>query len=246
MTERTLWNGWNRKKTVQLFFAIFFLLNGFIWHLEADLFDDALFYATWKMIDVEWTGIAVSYSDLIQDTGYVPGVVCTVFFMAFLAIVTVHKESFFEHWDVTLRRIPKYRGKYLFCKTVTVLIPGIVYLMYYLFCWQLRWKQYLAGTREKYQVLEKEEFLQLIPKEPLLETTLYLALTATTLLLLSLTVRRVKKDVLGFMVSIACLLTMLILFLEVFAVARTIEIIVLSVCIGIVFVFNIRHVYWKW
>ena len=47
-------------------------------------------------------------------------------------------------------------------------------------------------------------------------------------------------------VAIAGLLTMVVLFSEVLAVTGTVEIIVLSVSVGIVFVFNIRHVYWKW
>ena len=88
--------------------------------------------------------------------------------------------------------------------------------------------------------------MQIIPKEPLPETALYLTLVAMALLLLSLTVRRVKKDILGFVVAIAGLLTMVVLFSEALAVERTVEIIVLSVCVGIIFVFNIRHVYWKW
>ncbi|MBQ8798944.1 MAG: hypothetical protein IJZ55_05190 [Lachnospiraceae bacterium] len=247
MTERKLWNGWNRKIVVLLFFLIFMLLNHYMWMIEAEMFEDELFDATIEMSNAKWElGIQLYHPDLIRGTAYMPGVICTVFFTAFLAVVTVHRESFFEQWDVTLRRIPKYRGKYLFCKMVTVLLPGVVYLMYYLICWQRRWELYLKRTREEYLVSGKKEFLEIIPKEPFLETALYLALTAMALLLLSFTVRRIKKDVLGFVVAIAGLLTVLLLFSEAFAVARRVEIIVLSVSVGIVFLFNIRHVYWKW
>ena len=246
MIERKLWNGWNRKRIVLLFLTVFLLMNGYIWYIEAEIFGDALYKASGEMFYAKLNGIQLYHPDLIRGTGCMPGFICTVFFMAFLAVVTVHRESFFEHWDVTLRRIPKYRGKYLFCKMITVLFPGVVYLMYYLICWQFRWKRYIEKTEGEYRVLGKEEFLQIIPKEPLPETTLYLALVAMALLLLSLTVRRVKKDILGFVVAIAGLLTMVILFSEALAVERTVEIIVLSVCVGIVFVFNIRHVYWKW
>lgn len=246
MMERMLWNGWNRKRIVLLFLTVFLLMNGYIWYIEAEIFGDALYKASGEMFYAKLDGIQLYHPDLIRGTAYVPGFVCTVFFMAFLAVVTVHRESFLEHWDVTIRRIPKYRGKYLLCKTITVLFPGVVYLMYYLICWQRRWEAYLKGTREEYLVSGKEEFMQMIPKEPFPETTLYLALVAMALLLLSLTVRRVKKDVLGFVVAIAGLLTMVVLFSEALALERTVEIIVLSVCVGIVFVFNIRHVYWKW
>ena len=246
MMERKLWNGWNRKRIVLLFLTVFLLMNGYIWYIEAEIFGDALYKASGEMFYAKLDGIQLYHPDLIQGTAYMPGFICTVFFMAFLAVVIVHRENFFEHWDVTLRRIPKYRGKYLFCKTVTVLFPGVVYLMYYLICWQFRWARYIEKTEEEYRVLRKEEFLQIIPKEPLPETTLYLALVAMALLLLSLTVRKVKKDILGFVVAIAGLLTMVVLFSEVLAVTGTVEIIVLSVSVGIVFVFNIRHVYWKW
>lgn len=246
MTERKLWNGWNSKKTVLLFFATFLLMNGYIWYIEAEIFRDALYKASGEMFYAKWDGIQLYHPDLIRGTGCMPGFVCTVLFIAFLAVVTVHRESFFERWDVTLRRIPNYRGKYLFCKMITVLFPGAVYLMYYLICWQFRWKRYIEKTEEEYRVFGKEEFLQIIPKEPLPEIILYLVLAAMALLLLSFTVRRIKKDVLGFVVAIAGLLTVLLLFSEAFAVARSIEIIVLSVSVGIVFLFNIRHVYWKW
>ena len=246
MMERKLWNGWNRKRIVLLFLTVFLLMNGYIWYIEAEIFGDALYKASGEMFYAKWDGIQLYHPDLIQGTAYMPGFICTVFFMAFLAVVIVHRESFLEHWDVTLRRIPKYREKYLFCKTVTVLFPGAVYLIYYLICWQFRWARYIEKTEEEYRVLGKEEFLQMIPKEPFVETALYLVLVAMALLLLSFTVRRVKKDVLGFLVAIVGLLTMVVLFSGVLAVTGTVEIISLSVSVGIVFVFNIRYVYWKW
>jgi len=258
MIERKLWNGWNKKKMIRLFLIVFLLMNGYMWYIEAEIFGDALYKASGEMFYAKLDGIQLYHPDLIQGTAYMPGFICTVFFMAFLAVVIVHRESFFEHWDVTLRRIPKFRGKYLFCKTITVLFPGVVYLLYYFICWQLRWARYVEKIKDDYhvfdkedflqiyRVLGKEEFMQIIPKEPLPETALYLTLVAMALLLLSLTVRRVKKDILGFVVAIAGLLTMVVLFSEALAVERTVEIIVLSVCVGIIFVFNIRHVYWKW
>ena len=107
MIERKLWNGWNKKKMIRLFLIVFLLMNGYMWYIEAEIFGDALYKASGEMFYAKLDGIQLYHPDLIQGTAYMPGFICTVFFMAFLAVVIVHRESFFEHWDVTLRRIPK-------------------------------------------------------------------------------------------------------------------------------------------
>ena len=98
----------------------------------------------------------------------------------------------------------------------------------------------------KYVPLEAKEFLNEVPIKPISEMVLYTVLMAFLLLLLSFTVRRIKKDVMGFCVAIVGLVATVLLFFGVFAVTRVVEIAILSVDIGIILFFNIRHVYVKW
>ncbi len=267
MTERKLWNGWNKPKALKWFFIGYLVLNIVLWIREAETFDSYNSFSDVRTesgiledeedwLDVPWENL----TELLQEANSVIGIVFAVIFMAGVAVIAIHRESFRENWDLTLRRVPRYRGKYLFSKIVAVLIPAVGYMVYYGTQWLYRFYLYQKEIQQqydyfmenqksykiKYVLLDAKEFLSVVPIKPILEMSLYTVLMALILLLLSFSVRRIKKDVMGFCAAIAGLVALVILFSGVFAFPRAVEIAILSVDIGIILFFNIRHVYVKW
>lgn len=267
MIERKLWSGWNKPKAVKWFFIGYLVLHIVLWLKEADTFE---YYKSFSYVKTEsglWEdeeGFVepqfANLTELLQETNSMIGIVFALIFTAGVAVIVVHRESFWDNWDITLRRIPRYRGKYLLSKVIAVLVPATGFSVYYGTQWFYRFRMYQADLQRqfdyfeenhksykiKYVPMEAKEFFSNVPIKPVLEMTLYAVLMALILLLLSFSVRRIKKDVLGFCAAIVGLVAVVVLFSEMFAIGRMAEIVLLSGCIGIIMFFNIRHVYVKW
>lgn len=266
MIERKLWNGWNKPKAVKWFFIGYLVLHIVLWLKEAEAFE---YYSDFRYVKSEsglWEDeegfVAVRWenlTELLQETNSVIGIVFALIFTTGVAMAVVHRESFWDNWDLTLRRIPRYRGKYLLSKVIAVLIPAIGFSVYYGTQWFYRFRMYQADLQKqfdyfeenpkpykiKYIPMEAQEFFRTVPIKPVLEMTMYSVLTAMVLLLLNLAVRRMKKDIVGFCVAIAGLVAVVLLFSEVFPIGRMAEIGILFGCIGIITFFTVRHVYVK-
>lgn len=260
MRSQNLWNGWNKSKAIRIFLIVYLLLYLILWVREAEQFDYYMFFSRVNSeygITEECRQTRMNLTDLLQETDSVSGIVLALLFTASVAVLAVYKESFRENWDITLRRIPHYRGKYLFSKIVAVLIPAFIYLVYYITKWLFLFSMYRKEIQRqydfykekpekiKYVPLEAKDFLSMVPIKPFLEMVLYTVLMVLVLLLISFTVRRIKKDVMGFCVAMIGLVVSVLLFCGVFAVTRAVEIAILSVCIGIILLFHVRHVYVK-
>ena len=261
MTKRNLWNGWNNPKTLKWCFIGYIALCILSWYREIDLFDHYLFfmrveysYGTTMECNEKWENMSM----LLRETNQILAMVCTVLFMAVVSVMAVHRESFFDNWELTLRRVPNFRGRYLCSKLLLGSIPAACHMVYYISQWLWRYRLYIKEVKRQtkffneksrtveYQALELDEFLSVVPRKSFLEMLLYLVLTTFLLVLLNLTVRNIKKDMLGFIMAITGLLAAVILFAEGIVLERPVELAVLSICVAIVVGFNVRHVYLKW
>lgn len=265
MTERKLWNGWNNPKVVCACVIVYFLLGAFLWIKEVEFFDacNDVYVKTEAgiYIDEEYPGPPVweNLTELLQASNSMTGIVFALIVMISVAVVVIQKESFRQNWDLTLRRIPHYRGRYLCSKVVAVLVPAVGFSVYYGTQWFQRFTMYEGEVQRlidsyiesqeaykiKYVPLEKEEFFRVIPMKPILEMTLYSILTALLLLLLNLAARRIKKDLAGFCAAIAGLVAVVLLFFEVVPMERAVELVLLFGGIGLIAFFTVRHVYVK-
>ena len=265
MTKRKLWNGWNNTKAVCACVMVYFLLGAFLWIKEVEFFDacNDVYVKTEAgiYIDEEYPGPLMweNLTELLQASNSMTGIVFALIVMTSIAVVVVQKESFRQNWDLTLRRVPHYRGKYLRSKMIAVLFPAVGFSVYYGTQWFQRFSMYeeevqwqidfFVESQEAYKIkyvpLEKEEFFRVIPVKPILEMALCSVLTALSLLLLNLAVRRIKKDIVGFCVAIAGLVTVVLLFFGVVPIERVVELVLWFGGIGIIAFFTVRHVYVK-
>lgn len=261
MTKRNLWNGWNKQGTILSSFIVYIVLSLVLWFEEKTVFLRYLRYSYSETKYVIRMGIGTEkdYMEFLQRDNQSIAFVCTVIFMIILAVIVVHRESFWDNWDVTLRRIPGFRGKYLLSKSVIVLTPAIGYSVYYGTQWLWRFKMYKdevqwlcnwllknTNANEPYSTLKRDEFLNILPSKSILEMSLYSVLIAMALLLLSFTLRNIKKDMLGFIVAIISLLAAVILFTEGIVLVGPAEVLILLAGVVLVVGFNVRHVYLKW
>ena len=114
MRTQNLWNGWNKPKTVRIFLIVYLVLYLILWVREVEQFDYYMFFCRVESeygITEECRRTWVDLTDLLQETDSVLGIVLGLLFTASVAVLAVHKESFRENWDITLRRIPRYRGR---------------------------------------------------------------------------------------------------------------------------------------
>ena len=259
MTKRNLWNGWNKQGTILSLFIVYFVLSLVFWFTEKTAFLHHLRYAFLKTADKIKTGTELDYMEYLKGDNQSTIFVCTIILMIILAVIVVHRESFWDNWDVTLRRIPGFRGKYLLSKSVIVLTPAIGYSVYYatqwLWCykmykeevqWMCNWLLENARATEPYHLLKMKEFFSVLLRKSFFEMLLYSVLIAMALLLLSFTLRKIKKDVLGFIVAIISLLAAVILFTEGIVLVGPAEALILLAGVVLVVGFNVRHVYLKW
>lgn len=262
MTKRKLWSGWNSPKAVGACFIGYIILHIILWAREARIFDYCMVFSRIKSeygITEECRETWVDLTDLLQEANSVRGMVYALIFSICVSVIVVHKESFRQNWNLTLRRIPKYRGKYLRSKMIAVLFPAVGFSVYYGTQWLYRFDLYQTELQReydfyvesqmshkiKYVPLEKEEFFRVIPMKPILEMSLYSVITALLLLLLNLAARRIKKDLAGFCAAIAGLVAVVLLFFEVVPMERAVELVLLFGGIGIIAFFTVRHVYVK-
>lgn len=248
MTEQNLYCSWFKKKTVKRFWLTVLLVNLTAWLLESTAYVEDLRFAIMRVKEKQASGPenVVKVYEFLQNNYCYLGIGCMIFCMLFLGAVIVHRESFFENWDVTLRRIPNFRIKYLVTKLWTMLLPGLLYLGYWGLQWGFRCKQYYSEVAEKLHIDEKKEIWKLIPLKKPAELCLYILLFAISILLLSFTLRKIRKDIIGFLVSIAGIVMTALLFAEVICFTSVWELLsVLVVLIMVVMVFLVRHIYRK-
>lgn len=224
MTEQNLRHSWFKKKAVRRFWLTVVLVNLTAWLLEI-----------------------TSYIDTFQKTKhYYLGITCMAAAMLFLAIIVVHRESFTENWDVTLRRIPKYRAKYMVTKLGTVLLPGAIYVGYWGLMWLIRCIGYYIEISEGIQEEEKKDIFEVISFGSLGEICLYIVLFGVSVLLLSFTLRKIRKDLPGFFAAIAGVAMSVLLFTEVVRISGIWMFLgVLTGLIAVMMLFLFRHVYRK-
>ncbi len=206
MTERNLYNGWFPKKTVRRFFLWMVIMQIGICLLEGTGFLtewDGFVTRRWYWEKVLQDGnFAEEVLEMCRKETFLPGIGCMVLFILFLAVVSVHKESFFEHWDVTLRRIPKFRGKYLRSKLCLVVLPGVLYVLcFWLQCVWRKAKIKDGLTEQMYEDIA-EQIHPLFSIQTIIELILYIVLFSVSVLLCSFTLRSVRKDILGFFVGV--------------------------------------------
>ncbi|MBR6536561.1 MAG: hypothetical protein IKT67_05120 [Lachnospiraceae bacterium] len=224
MTEQNLRHSWFKKKAVKRFWFTFVLVNLTAWMMEI-----------------------TSYNDIAQPAKhYYLGILCMVATMLFLAVISVHRESFSENWDVTLRRLPNYRAKYMATKLGTVLFPVVIYVGYWGSMWLVRCIGYYAELSEDIHAEEKKDVFDVIPFRALGELCLYGVLFAISVLLLSFTLRKLRKDLPGFFAAIAGVAMSVLLFTEVIRFSELWMILCVSAgLIAVMLVFLLRHVYRK-
>lgn len=224
MTEQSLRHSWFKMKAVKRFRLTVVLVNLTAWLMEI-----------------------TSYHDIAQPAKhYYLGIICMVATMLFLAVISVHRESFSENWDVTLRRIPGYRGRYMATKLGTVLLPGVIYGGYWGSMWLVRWIGYYIEQPVSGQAEEKKGVLEVIPFRALGELCPNIVLFGISVLLLSFTLRKLRKDLLGFLIAVAGVAMSVLLFTEVVSFAELwVSYCVLAGLIAVLLLFLIRHVYRK-
>ena len=224
MTEQNLRHSWFKKKAVRRFWFTVILLNLTAWLLEI-----------------------TSYLPIFRPTKhYYQGITCMVATMLFLAIIVVHRESFTENWDVTLRRIPNYRAKYMVTKLLTVFLPGAIYVGYWSLMWLVRGIGYSIEISEGGQGEEVPDVFEVISFRALGELCLYMVLFAVSILLLSFTLRKIQRDLPGFFAAIAGVAISILLFTEVISFSELwIFVCVLLGLIASMLLFLRRHVYRK-
>lgn len=224
MTEQNLRHSWFKKKAVKRFWFTVVLVNLTAWMMEI-----------------------TSYNDIVQPAKhYYLGVLCMIATMLFLAVISVHRESFSENWDVTLRRIPDYRAKYMRTKLGTVLLPGVIYVGYWGSMWLVRCIGYYTEITEDIRAEEKKDVFEVIPFRALGELCLYIVLFGVSVLLLSFTLRRIRKDLAGFFAAIAGVAMSVLLFTEVVSFTKIWMLLcVLVGLIAVMMLFLMRHVYKK-
>lgn len=248
MTERNLVNGWCDAKTIRRFLLPVFLLNITAWVLEAAGYRNDLEKAIEKVKLLRRADVmseAAVYDFLLGDACFF-GLMCMAVLTVFLGIAVVHRESFKENWYVTLRRIPDYRGKYLKAKLSAVLFPGALYVVYYMLQWLFRWGMYCKYTPEVLRTGKADELWKLTPIKSIREIVLYVLLFDLSVLLGSLVLRRVKKDIPGGIVAFGGIVMTVLLFSEAIWFTNVWELLaVLLLLISIVTAFLVRHVYYK-
>ena len=248
MTERNSVNGWCDAKIIRRFLLSALLLNITAWILEAAGYRNDLENAIEKVKLLERADVTsgAEVCDFLQKDYCLFGLMCMVFLTVFLGIVVVHRESFKENWYVTLRRIPDYRGKYLKAKLSAVLFPGTLYVVYYILQWLFRWGMYCKHTPEGLRTGRADELWKLVPIKSIGEIILYMLLFALSILLGSLVLRRIKKDIPGGIVALGGLVMTVLLFTEAIWFTNAWELLaVLLFLISIVTAFLVRHVYYK-
>ena len=229
MTEQNLRHSWFKIKAVKRFRLTVVLVNLTAWLMEI-----------------------TSYNDIVQPAKhYYLGITCMVATMLFLATIVVHRESFSENWDVTLRRIPNYRAKYMGTKLGTVLLPGAVYVGYWGSMWLVRCIGYYTELSEDIQAedIQTEEKIavsEVIPFRALAELCPYIILFGISVLLLSFTLRKLRRDLPGFLAAVAGVIMSVLLFTEVISFSKLwVFCCVLVGMIAVMSLFLIRHVYRK-
>ncbi len=224
MTEQNLRHSWFKKKAVKRFLFTVVLVNLTAWMMEI-----------------------TSYNDIAQPAKhYYLGILCMVATMLFLAVISVHRESFSENWDVTLRRLPNYRAKYMATKLGTVLFPVVIYVGYWGSMWLVRCIGYYTELSEDIHAEEKKDVFEVIPFRALGELCLYGVLFAISVLLLSFTLRKLRKDLPGFFAAIAGVAMCVLLFTEVIRFSELWMFVCVSAgLIAVMLLFLIRHVYRK-
>ncbi|MBQ9767547.1 MAG: hypothetical protein IJW37_05560 [Lachnospiraceae bacterium] len=248
MTERNLSNGWFEAKRVRQFLFLLLLLNIVVWALDAAAYRNRLEAAstTVKYMHLYDSEELFTVYDIVKGQVDVLGVVCMAFGMLCTAVVTVHRESFTENWHVTLRRIPNYRGKYLGSKLCAVLVPGGVYMVYTLTQGLFRWLMYEGDDTVRLFENTKTTMGDFLSFGPWWELVLLIVLAAQAMLLGSLTVRNIKKDVPGFLAALVGMVSAVLWFTEQEFVSEPwIFPIILSVANGMVAIFLVRHGFQK-
>lgn len=196
MTERNLRNGWSDRKTRKPFFVLVTLFHAVAWMMDANRYVGRL---EWELLRAtEWlkneAPIQTTVNLDVPGGNFLFGLFCAIVTVVYLAITTVHRESFQENWYVTLRRIPDYRGKYLRVKLMTVLFPVVIYGVYGSLQWAFQRSMYCSRVSE---ALRGGGVWRAAFAEEVLLPMANLALFAISLLLLNFVLRNVKKDILG-------------------------------------------------
>lgn len=216
MTERKLWNGWNNRKTVKGFLAFAGLLYLVVWLFEVEWYQSDLDTTVWQMQNLNRMGAAIDVEPYvfreIKGNGFGLGI--TVVMTIVLAVVLVHKESFKQNWYGTLRRIPKYRGKYLVAKLAVVSLPAGVYLLYSGLQCLGRLNVYETRVPKALRFEESVEVWELMHHKSVWEMMLYFVLLAVSGLLGSFVLRRIGKDVYGAIVALGGIGMSFLLFLN--------------------------------
>ena len=245
MTERNLMNAWFDAKTGRRVIVSILMLYIAMWAFDAIRYGNGLDTAIWVIsehnrmgaaIDVEvYVFWAIKYNDC--------GLLCMIATTMYFAITAVHRESFRENWYVTLPRIPNYRGKYLRAKLITVLFPGALYV---LFCaLQCLWRRglYEKCVPKELRMGETVEVWKLLHEKSPGEIILYILLFAVSMLLGSLVLRNVKKDIPGAVVAFVGIGMAALLFLNM-TIYEIWQHPVLVLCLIVAEVlFLVRHVY---
>lgn len=203
MTERNLSNGWLGKRKLMEYTVAFFMIGIFIWWMDAYPYKSYLeseveHYLWCRRVGASVDGLFHWTNDQFWGIGYL------MIAIAVYSIVIVHRESFSEHWHLTLRRIPGYRRTYLWSKLRIVLFPVVLYPVYEGIHIVNRWAKLqnaLKDFPEKWRTEVLDDTRILFHETPMWEVMLCLALLAVSMLLLSFTLRNRKKDIPGFLIA---------------------------------------------
>lgn len=244
MRERKLENGWSDRKTKRWFLWVAGLFHMTAWMMDATRYVERL---EWELFRVtEWRKADVSLPITVNldvpGGNFLFGLIWAVVAVLYLAITTVHRESFKENWYVTLRRIPDYRGKYLRAKLMAVLFPVAIYAVYGILQWSFQRSMYRSRVPEALRIQSAWTFS--VAEEVLLPV-ISLVLFAISVLLLNFVLRNVKKDIIGGFAAIGGIglpvfCSNVINFPELWQ-----RVVALSGVIGIEVLFLVRHVYRK-
>ncbi len=244
MTERKLWNGWCDTKSKRRFLGVVLLFNVIAWITDAMRYENRLDWDLFTIEPLMQTGgpIRVTEYELTQGGDVTCGLFCAIVTVIYLAVAVVYRESFKENWYVTLRRVPDYRGKYLWAKLATVLFPILLFGVYGILQWCFQRRIYRSCVPE---ALRTTGVWRFAPVGAVLMPMVNLALFAISVLLLCFVLRNVKKDFIGGVAAIGGIGMMVVCNHVLNFSGGWQRAVVLSGVIGVELLFLVRHVYRK-
>lgn len=226
MKQKRIYNWWLELKPLCSLFCVLAALYVVCWfvdfHIFGSMFEDVLWQYE-SMLDfneeywqhlteqhgtdyvTEWKEGRITPLEpnaLRNNAGEKMGLAAMILGMLFVSAMTVHKDSFFYNWNVTIRRIPGYRRFYLNSKFVAVFVPGMMFLLYDLLQAVARWSIYKRELPANLMTRFQAEQVQFFAFGAPWKTFFWVGILAVCFLLGNLALQNLKKGVAGLFAAI--------------------------------------------